>query len=454
MISDSQRVWLVLLALAVYVFICVLSWLNHVRRNKRTQQQIISDEGVVLVAYASQTGTAEALARQSAAQLDGNTPYQLLPLNQVNEDVLANTRQALFVVSTYGEGEPPDNGAAFARHFLKGTFEQDLSHLQFSVMALGDKLYQQFCGFGHQLYQGLTELGAVALTPPLESCASDGHNPQQLISQWQILSGFHSDAPLEEPLLNTEREFVPAKLINRRWLNPGSPGAPAFFISLQTQQAFDWQAGDIAELKFPGGEIRHYSIASVAKANIIELIVRQHRFAEGGLGIGSGWLTQHADLQDQIELRIKPNPAFYAVDATVPAIFIGSGTGLAGLRAHILERAQAVGEQPLATSWLIFGERDPQKDAWLQSEMQTWQQQGLQLSLAFSRDEQNPDYVQDVMLQQQQQFLSWLEQGAVIYVCGSRKGMAHGVDAVLQQMLSQTQFEKLINQQRYRRDIY
>ncbi|WP_416305425.1 sulfite reductase subunit alpha [Neptunicella sp. SCSIO 80796] len=451
--SESERLLLAILAIALYSLLCLLSWFNHLRKSRQQNGQVISDEGVILVAYASQTGTAEALARQSAAQLEGTKPYQILPLNQVNEAVLANTRQALFVVSTYGEGEPPDNGAAFARHFLTDTISQDLSHLQFSVMALGDKLYQQFCGFGHQLYQGLSQLGATPVTAPLESCANEGHRAQELISKWQILSGLHTDKVADKvnaPLI-PEFCFEPWQLTERVWLNSGSPGAPAYLIGLTSMaNSLNWQAGDIAELKFTGGAIRHYSIASLPESGVIELIVRQHQFADGSLGLGSGWLTHAAALNDKVELRIKANPAFHSTNTDTPAIFIGSGTGLAGLRGHILQRVQSQASQ----NWLIFGERDPQKDDFLQAETANWVSQGVKVSKAFSRDADNPQYVQDIMLQQADKLKNWLQQGAVIYVCGNRKGMAHGVDNALQQILSEQQYEQLIIQQRYRRDIY
>lgn len=451
--SESERLLLALLAVALYSLLCLLSWFNYQRKSRQKNAQMRRDDGTILVAYASQTGTAESIARQCAALFDGQLPVQLLSLNQVNEDVLATTRQALFVVSTYGEGEAPDNGAAFAKHFLTGTLQQDLSHLQFSVMALGDKLYQQFCGFGHQLYLGLCQLGALPVIEPLESCASEGHRPQALISKWQILSGLHSQKTIEpQPIyLPAENQFEPWQLSQRQLLNQGSPGAEAYFITLRSLvNRPEWRVGDIAELQFSHGVTRQYSIANLSGTGVIELIVRQHQFADGSLGVGSGWLTHLAGLNDIVELKIKPNPAFYAVDADIPAIFIGSGTGLAGLRAHILQRLQYPGSR----SWLIFGERDPDKDAFLGDEVRSWQQQGVIVSKAFSRDKTCPRYVQDVMLAHADNLRQWIVNGALVFVCGNRKGMAHGVDTALQQILDETQYQELIIQQRYRRDIY
>ena len=63
------------------------------------------------------------------------------------------------MVSTYGEGEPPDTGAAFLRRYLKKN-DAALAHLQFGILALGDRDYRHFCGFGHALNHGLHHRGA------------------------------------------------------------------------------------------------------------------------------------------------------------------------------------------------------------------------------------------------------------------------------------------------------
>ena len=113
----------------------------------------------MLVAYASQSGVALALAQRSAKALQAIGPVRVLPLNRVDDAVLAGTEHAFFVASTYGEGEPPDNGNRFARRYLNGSSAQ-FSHLKFSVLALGDSAYQHFCAFGHKLHEGLSSHGA------------------------------------------------------------------------------------------------------------------------------------------------------------------------------------------------------------------------------------------------------------------------------------------------------
>ena len=48
----------------------------------------------------------------------------------------------------------------------------------------------------------------------------------------------------------------------------------------------------------------------------------------------------------------------------------------------------------------------------------------------------------------------WLDQGAVIHVCGSLQGMAEGVDRVLRDLLGDDAVQQLADEGRYRRDVY
>ena len=79
------------------------------------------------------------------------------------------------------------------------------------------------------------------------------------------------------------------------------------------------------------------------------------------------------------------------------------------------------------------------------------------LDRAFSRDDgdgDGPRYVQDALRAHATRLRQWLDEGAAIYVCGSLKGMAPGVDAVLVNLIGQAGVDKLIETGRYRRDVY
>jgi len=199
-------------------------------------------------------------------------------------------------------------------------------------------------------------------------------------------------------------------------------------------------------------DAREYSIASIAADGVLELIVRQERHPDGSLGLGSGWLTEHMALGDSVSLRLRRNSGFHLPDEPAPMILVGNGTGLAGLRS-LLKARIASGEQ---RNWLLFGERNEAHDFHCRDELQGWLASGdlARLDLAFSRDQEEKVYVQDLLRERAEELRRWLDEGAAIYICGSLQGMAGGVDAALNELLGGSAVEELIELGRYRRDVY
>lgn len=495
------------LVVACYLGFCF--WIGLTRRASAPSASAAMAPDALLVAYASQTGFAEQVARRSAQALQAaGLPVHLANLAEVGGAALQRFRKALFVISTTGEGDAPDSAAGFARRTLAG--ELPLPGLSYGVLALGDSSYRQFCAFGQSLANWLHRQGAEPLFDPI--LVDDGD--EGALRHWQhYLSVLGAGAEMEDWAAPS---YQPWTLVERRLLNPGSPGGPAYHLALAPAggQACDWEAGDIAEVgprsdpaeverllaeldldgsepvRAAGGALplrevlamrvlphegaaraalramtatalaealprvphREYSIASLPALGRLELLVRQMRHPDGRPGLGSGWLTQHLEQGGRVDVRLRRNGGFHPPPPACPLVLIGNGTGMAGLRAHLQARAAAGARR----NWLLFGERTPDHDFFHGGEIEAWRRQGVieRLDLAFSRAAGWPRYVQDCLSPAANELRAWVDQGAAIYVCGSLQGMAAGVAAELERILGRDRLDELGAQGRYRRDVY
>jgi sulfite reductase (NADPH) flavoprotein alpha-component len=432
----------------------ITGWLLYLDRRRKAKHVRLSRQGVDgqeegwLVAFASQTGLAEQLAWQAAARLQASGQgARVVSLSAVSESDLKNASRALFVVSTFGEGDAPDAARLFERQLAARQWP--LPQLDYAVLALGDRDYSHFCGFGHRLAGWLEAQGAHPLFPTVEV---DNANEADL-QRWQRALGEHCAAG--EGVAGPA-PFQAWPLLERNVLNPGSAGAPLFELKLALPEGAHWQAGDLLEVLPPGQalatQLRAYSIASVPQDGYLSLLVRQHRLADGTLGVCSGWLTTQAELGKCLDARLRPNSNFHLPEDDRPLILIGNGSGLAGLLSLLKARI----ERGQRRNWLIFGERNRATDYPFQALLSEWQACGelARLSPVFSRDQAQKRYVQHVLQEAAPVVRQWLEDGAAIYVCGSLEGMAQGVDDALRAILGQGAVEGLIETGRYRRDVY
>lgn len=490
----------------------VTGWMLYLKRRKQKKltqsarqtlinQQIDPNATPWLISYASQTGVAEQLAWRTATSLqEAQQPTTVKPIQQLTEQDLQQAQQVLFVVSTYGTGEAPDLATSFSKKLMQQSL--DLAHLKYAVLALGSKEYpDSYCRFGYVVDAWLKQCKAQALFDLVEVDNANNEDIQRWNQALSVVTQHELHA------MNIEKVFDQWTLTERKLLNPNSLGNAAYNIELRAPYDITWHAGDIAEIQpanslieiqnflikyqipaqaeikslnltieqalwnknlrieidqiddletlvaqLPTLPTREYSIASIPSQQLLRLVVRQKYDANGELGLGSGWLTEFAQLKQTIALRIRTNESFHLIDDNRPIICIGNGTGIAGLMSLLQQRNR----QNYTANWLIFGERQHQCDFFYEETIQAWLNMGSlqRLDLAFSRDQEQRRYVQDVLREHADELKNWIEQGAVIHVCGSIEGMATGVDQALNDILGEEAVDELRQTQRYRRDVY
>jgi sulfite reductase (NADPH) flavoprotein alpha-component len=218
------------------------------------------------ILYGSQSGNAESIAKRllKEAKKQGYDTT-IAPLEKASPAALAQEKCALIVTSTWGEGDPPDNAAAFWQQL---TAENDvkLAGLSYSVLALGDTNYQHFCGFGKNLDSRLEALGARRIFDRID-CNVDF---EEGAARWQrgvfealknidlpgaapLLHGSGNGAapaleaapPVEKPAGYSRKKPFPARLlVNRKLTGEGSEKDTRHYEISLKDSGLTYEAGD------------------------------------------------------------------------------------------------------------------------------------------------------------------------------------------------------------------
>lgn len=235
-------------------------------------------------------------------------------------------------------------------------------------------------------------------------------------------------------------------------------------IDMLDAERRQWSEEELLSLLRPLSP-RYYSIASsrravLDEADLLIAAVRYEALGRERKGVASGDVAERRTSGDRLRVFLKPNMHFRLPgDAERPVIMIGPGTGVAPFRAFMQER-DAVGAR--GRNWLVFGHRNYTHDFLYQLEWQDLLKRGVltRLDVAFSRDQPEKRYVQHALWEVRRELYAWVQEGAVVYVCGDANAMAKDVHAMLQRILSEqgrdgvAALDALRREGRYLRDVY
>ncbi|MFF6016098.1 assimilatory sulfite reductase (NADPH) flavoprotein subunit [Lysinibacillus fusiformis] len=562
-------------------------WLNgYLSAPQATQEAVVETLPVadpitktITILYGSQTGNSQGLAEKYASLLKAqNVDVTVSSLGKFKASNLKKITNLLLIVSTHGEGDPPDQAIQFYE-FLHSKRAPKLEHLQYSVLALGDSSYEFFCKTGKDLDEQFAKLGATRIVPRTD-CDVDYDDAaaqwfsavqQEFLKQATTISvtSTQSDEIQGATTYSRKNPFYAEVLENinlngrgsnkeTRHLELSIEGAnfqfePGDSIGIQPENSeplvdallgvlqfdpatevtvldetvslknalqkkleitvlskpvlekikaytehhefsslleepnawkeyakgrdlldvvedfapFTWSAQQFVDIlrKIPS---RLYSIASSQLANHdeVHLTISKVSYETNGrqrLGVCSGSVAE-LQIGATLPIYVHKNPNFRLPEQKeTPIIMIGAGTGIAPYRAFLEEREELGVE---GKAWLIFGDQHFVTDFLYQTDWQRWLASGTlsQMHIAFSRDTDKKVYVQHKLEENAANFYEWLEQGAVIYVCGDEKSMAADVDATIHRIIEQqgqktseqakALVQELKQQKRYQRDVY
>lgn len=173
-LSPVQRIWLSGYLTALQGAVNANAFAEGSSQSSLPAAASVSKEVTVL--FGSQTGNSSGLAKKTAKLLeDRGFQVTVSSMGDFKPNTLKKLQNLLIVVSTHGEGEPPDNAIAF-HEFLHSKRAPQLEELRYSVLALGDTSYEYFCQTGKDFDKRLEELGAKRIAPRVD-CDVDFDEP-------------------------------------------------------------------------------------------------------------------------------------------------------------------------------------------------------------------------------------------------------------------------------------
>ncbi len=224
----------------------------------------------------------------------------------------------------------------------------------------------------------------------------------------------------------------------------------------------------------PPMQVRYFSISSSAKVQpelcsltvgVIDALAYSGK--KNYYGVCTNYLKtlQKGDTVQAFVQQVS-SPFRLPDELSQKTIMVGAGTGLSPLRAFVHELAALKSRQEdIGQSMLFFGCRHPEEDFIYQEELEGFAQRGIiALHTAFSRLHSEKEYVQDLLLAQQDKLWQWIQEGAIIYVCGDAAHMAPQVREALQEIYlhqnkdkaayAQAWLDEMIQKGQYREDVW
>jgi len=228
-----------------------VAWLGGYLSALQTGGSAPAAERKLTVLYGTESGNSEELADKlyKTGKKKG-FKTQILNMSEIKPTDLSDSGTLLVVVSTWGDGDPPESAEDFHEALMKK--DVSLAGVEFSVCALGDTSYDQFCETGKQIDARLEKLGGKRIVDRVD-CDVDFEEAfeQWNKSVWEKL-GDAAAAPAATDFaapaaqLYDKKNPFPAEVIDNQLLSGDCSAKETIHVELSLEgSGFEYQPGDV-----------------------------------------------------------------------------------------------------------------------------------------------------------------------------------------------------------------
>jgi len=242
----------------------------------------VSKSAPVRILYGTHTGNSERLAKQSAKRISAlGLETKVSDMGSFKVRELRDIKRVLIIVSTDGEGEPPVQAEEFLK-FLRSSKAPALNHMVYSILALGDTSYTQFCQTGKDFDAVLEKLGAGRISNRID-CDVDFEDDYE---RWikEILSNLTQPSIGTDGVLVNHAESAEGKSTNEVVYTRKNPFPATVLNKINLNGRHSSKETIHLELDLKGSQLRYepgdaLGIYALNSKKIIELVLGLLRFS-------------------------------------------------------------------------------------------------------------------------------------------------------------------------------
>eukprot|EP00854_Cymbomonas_tetramitiformis_P004180 gene4180-5158_t len=429
----------------------------------------------LLVLYGSQTGNSAEIAKEFAGECpEHGIEATVMAMEETKFDkVMVPGVVTVVVVSSTGDGEPPDNCAKFYSQLGRRKNPPDLlKGVKYAVLGLGDQNYSAFMAVPRHFHIRMEECGATPFYRRGEADETEGL--EEYVDQWKegiwaplkkALQEKDMNVPTkaaaaeaEDPEASDKKPKAKAPAASKALTEDKLMGVPALPVC---RVALEWHqdgTAEAAQTAAPGasdytglpslgygvrGSLSCAQEENPEQAHVAFSVVNFTTPAgHTKAGVATNWIARSAG--PRASTPVSTVPIFFKSggqfampqDLSAPIIMVGPGTGVTPFRGFLQKRRAMLAASPPATAgaaWLFFGCRRAEEDYLYKEDLEEFAKDGTltKLHVAFSREKAEKVYVQHLMEANGAALAGLVNSGAYFFVCGDGASMAKDVHASL-----------------------